>query len=606
MIDRISKGQNVARLLYYLYGPGKSDEHTNPHLVAGWREPIADLEPPVRADGQRDFRRLAGLLNAPLEAIGRRGRAGTVWHCVLSAAPADRLLSDAEWNAIAAEFMDLMGLARRDDPAGVRWVAVRHGLSKGGIDHVHIAATLARQDGRLPDVHNDFVRARRACQAIEQQSGLTATAPADRTAAARPTRAEHERAARTGQREPPRIVLRRLVQEAAAVAVNEEDFFARLREAGALIRERRSDADPDRATGYALALPAHRARSGEPVWFGGGKLAPDLTLPRLRRRWERPRNADHAGESRADCLSPGSVRAVLRSVAWNAAEHARNDDAYFARLEAAGILVRRRYSEQDPGEVTGYALALNGHTDARGEPVWFSGGRLAGGLALPSLRDRWGTGGPAGPRAPSQAEARAMWDDIIRLTTTGAGQFGQLAATRPRAAADVAAATADALRISARTVRGAAGRDLRRAAWEFDRAAREAFGTISAPTAGGDAIRTATRLLSVLGSVYGASPVVNLVRLLDNLSALAQITAELRRLQGRSHQATAARLAAERLRDQARLGQVCAPAAVRLTGQQDTHPAATRIAPVPQLPPVRLRRPGDPPAPPRQPNGPAP
>lgn len=26
-------------------------------------------------------------------------------------------------------------------------------------------------------------------------------------------------------------------------------------------------------------------RSGRPVWFGGGKLAPDLTLPKLRQRW---------------------------------------------------------------------------------------------------------------------------------------------------------------------------------------------------------------------------------------------------------------------------------------------------------------------------------
>jgi hypothetical protein len=152
VIDRIEKGHDIAGLLYYLYGPGKSDEHENPHLVVGWRDPIRSLEPPVKPNGERDFRRLTGLLNAPLDAVGRTGKPGTVWHCVLSAAPADRLLTDAEWNAIATGFMHQMGLAPRDDPYGIRWVAVRHGLSAGSIDHIHIAATLARQDATLPDI----------------------------------------------------------------------------------------------------------------------------------------------------------------------------------------------------------------------------------------------------------------------------------------------------------------------------------------------------------------------------------------------------------------------------------------------------------------------
>ena len=293
MIARIMKGRFAAGLLYYLYGPGKADEHDNPHLVTGWRDPIRSLEPPVRPDGARDFRCLTGLLNAPLDAIDRCGKPGTVWHCVLSAAPADRLLTDAEWNAIATEFMHQMGLAPHGDPYGVRWVAVRHGRSTGGVDHIHVSATLARQDGTLPGIHNDFLRARTACQSVERQFGLTVTAPADRTAAVRPTRAETEQAQRLAEKEPPRVTLRRMVQEAASAAVSEQDFFARLWDAGALIRERRSTTDQDQVTGYAAALPASQARAGGPVWFGGGKLAPDLTLPRLRRRWERPGNREH-------------------------------------------------------------------------------------------------------------------------------------------------------------------------------------------------------------------------------------------------------------------------------------------------------------------------
>jgi len=63
----------------------------------------------------------------------------------------------------------------------VRWVAVSHAA-----DHVHIVATLVRQDGTRPKVWNDFYRVREA----ELRFGLRRTAPADRTAARRGTRAE--------------------------------------------------------------------------------------------------------------------------------------------------------------------------------------------------------------------------------------------------------------------------------------------------------------------------------------------------------------------------------------------------------------------------------
>jgi hypothetical protein len=88
MIGKIStpRGERVEGLVYYLFGPGRREEHTDPHLVAGWRHP-AELEPPLRADGSRDFRRLTGLLNQPHTALGPWGYARPVWHCSLRAAP---------------------------------------------------------------------------------------------------------------------------------------------------------------------------------------------------------------------------------------------------------------------------------------------------------------------------------------------------------------------------------------------------------------------------------------------------------------------------------------------------------------------------------------
>ena len=53
------------------------------------------------------------------------------------------------------------------------------------------------------------------------------------------------------------------------------------------------------------------------------------------------------------------------------------------------MLVRVRFSETDPGQVTGYSVTLPGHTGPDGTPLWYGGGRLAAGLTLPRLRERW-------------------------------------------------------------------------------------------------------------------------------------------------------------------------------------------------------------------------
>ena len=164
MIGKISapRGEHVEPLIYYLYGPGRREEHTDPHIVAGWRHP-AELEPPLREDGRRDFRRLFGLLNQPHAAMGTWGFARPVWHCSMRAAPEDKTLSDDEWAQIACDVMDRTGLApfgEEDD--AVRWVAIRH-----GDDHIHLVAMLARQDGRRPRLSNERYRVRDACIAAE-------------------------------------------------------------------------------------------------------------------------------------------------------------------------------------------------------------------------------------------------------------------------------------------------------------------------------------------------------------------------------------------------------------------------------------------------------
>jgi hypothetical protein len=322
VIGKIStpRGEHVGPLLYYLFGPGRHEEHTDPHIVAGWRHP-ADLEPPLRPDGKRDFIKLVGLLLQPQAALGKRAYARPVWHCAMRAAPDDRMLSDDEWAAIAHEVMHRTGLSPygQEDEA-LRWVAVRH-----GDDHIHLVAMLARQDGGMPSLSWERYKVRAACIAAEQRYGLRSTSPADRTAACRPTRAENEKAARRGLDEAPRITLRRQVTTAAASAGSEQEFFACLDAAGVLVRKRLSLTNPGQVTGYAVALPGDIANDGGPVWYGGGKLAADLSWPKLRQRWTPPRatrgsqqltaeerNAiwDHAARVVAD------AGAQIRALAW--------------------------------------------------------------------------------------------------------------------------------------------------------------------------------------------------------------------------------------------------------------------------------------------------
>jgi hypothetical protein len=80
-------------------------------------------------------------------------------------------------------------------------------------------------------------------------------------------------------------MLRRAVHTAAAGASSEHEFFAGLEAAGLGVCKRFSKREPGQVTGYAVAKPGHMNGQGAPVWFGGGKLAADLTLPKLRKRW---------------------------------------------------------------------------------------------------------------------------------------------------------------------------------------------------------------------------------------------------------------------------------------------------------------------------------
>jgi len=581
VIGKVLRGTDARRLLYYLYGPGKANEHTDPHLVAGFADP-AELEPERRPGGAPDLRRLAGLLAQPLAALAGLGYDKPVWHCSVRAAPEDRVLSDAEWAQVAAGIMHRTGLAPEGDDLGVRWVAVRHAA-----DHVHIVATLARQDGGRPKVWNDFYRVREACQEAERRLGLRRTAPADRTAARRATRAETERAARRGWGEPARAALRREVCTAAAGAATEQEFFARLRQAGVQVRLRHSVTNPGEVTGYAVGLPQHTARDGGVIWYGGGKLAPDLTLPKLRTRWASP-----AGHYPVDGtgLSAPAARAVLRSMVARAAEHSPDETSFFARLRESGVLVRLRFSELDPGQVTGYSVTLPGRTRPDGAPAWYGGGRLAAGLTLPRLRERWSPARNSSAEHPGTSRFTAPERDAIyahasRQAAAAAEHIRRCVHGDPAAAADAAWATADTLHVAARALQS---RELRCAADAYDRAARAPHGRLPRRSRAGDQLRRTARLIALAGQVTGDGT-LTAIALIANLVALAAAVAELRQAQQHAVQSAAAHAAARHLHaamtharsHPPRLTQAHAPRRSRASSAADT---ARRDFPMPPRP----------------------
>jgi hypothetical protein len=613
VIGKVLRGRNAGRLLYYLYGPGKANEHTDPHLVAGFADP-ADLEPERRPGGGRDFRRLAGLLNQPLAALAGPGYSSPVWHCSVRAAPEDRLLSDAEWAQVAARIMDRTGLAPGGDDVGVRWVAVRHAS-----DHIHLVATLARQDGTRPRIWNDFYRVREACAQAEAQFGLRTTAPADRTAERRPGRAETEQAARRGWAEAPRVKLCREVAEAAAAAGTEQEFFTRLADAGVAVRQRCSTAHPDQVTGYAVGLPEHTASGGGVIWYGGGKLAADLSLPKLRRRWTSPSTAD--GASLGQGLPPTAARAVLRNMVSAAADRAQDEAGFFAALREAGVEVRIRFSDLRPGEVTGYSVRLPGCQDAAGIPAWCGGGRLSAVLTLPQLRRRWnaarngGTehgeevrgGAPGGAFRFSDPERETIYAHAARQAEHAAEHIRRCAYTDPAQAADAAWAAADTLHVAARALRNPA---LRRAAYSYSRAARAPYGRIPAPSPEGAQLRATARLLALTGRVTGDNSLA-VAALIANLAALVITIADLRAAQQHAAQATAAREAATHLKacTQAPASQSRRPRAPHPEGpvtvaahghgdvpmsapSRDTQPSAARQKPYRRQGPTPPRRAG--------------
>ncbi|ULR52324.1 relaxase/mobilization nuclease domain-containing protein [Streptomyces deccanensis] len=335
MIPRVhTRGTCTIGLIYYLYGPGTHEEHIDPHLVAAW-DPLA---PDPGRDPEATYGDLQQLLDQPVDMLAEENRpAEHVWHLSVRAAPEDPILSDEQWGEIARRMVAATGIAPDGDSAGCRWAAVRH-----ADDHIHIIATIVREDGRQARLRNDGKRSQAEARKIEIDYGLRRLNTGDGTAAKRPTSAERHKAEREGRERPAREELRETVRRAVAGATGEEEFFNRLADAGVLIRKRVAPSGD--LLGYTVALPDDRNDNKEPVFYAGSTLSPDLSLPRIRKRWsgdETSQSGDEEPTEHADGTlpsRPATARRDAATTAWQALLVIdQGDDAVVAaQIAAAG------------------------------------------------------------------------------------------------------------------------------------------------------------------------------------------------------------------------------------------------------------------------------
>lgn len=317
MMPNVVRGTRMAGLLVYLAGPGRRNEHTEPHVVAG--DPAVMAWYDDAELGRESALVLAKHLDLPQRAHGVEVSGGHVWHCSLSLRAEEGRMTDEKWQSIAESFLKKMGF---DDAGGtkapLRWAAVHHGLSSNGNDHIHLVVNLVREDGTKASVHYDRPRAQKACRELETEYGLEELASASRDRASRGyspaekqadarrrarAQFENERKAgretrswaglRASERESliaaqvtgdqPRWALARTVRACATAAGDEAEFVRRMRRQGVLVRARYAEGTTDVVTGYSVA--ARPVPGEKPIWYGGGHLARDLTLPRLRAEW---------------------------------------------------------------------------------------------------------------------------------------------------------------------------------------------------------------------------------------------------------------------------------------------------------------------------------
>jgi len=416
-------GSRVRGLVEYLFGPGRSDEHTDPHVIAAHTTLLLDdraLTPLAR-------KMLATELDNTRALLAPEVKEKFVFHASISLAPEDGPVSEETWQDIATSVAEHLGFGEDTPGARVRWMAVHHGLSKNDNDHIHLVANLISEDGRQHNfVRPPWVMLSEVRKQLEikhslrlvghdKGSGLGAYSQTEAR------RAEEQRQSTAADKgvpvasvqaaEPETVRLERRVRAAASAATDESDFLQHLQEQEVAVRPRFATGDRSRVVGMSVALPTGDGQSL--IWHGGGRLAKDLTLPAIRKQWDQTteqqtvavdvwhqlgvggtKKADtadpmHAAAERTQTPGGEPTPADLESRVRTAAHAATGEAEFLEQLRAQGVVVRPRFAAGDSTTVVGMSVALP--TGDTGNTLdWHGAGKLGKELSLPALRERWG------------------------------------------------------------------------------------------------------------------------------------------------------------------------------------------------------------------------
>lgn len=394
-MPNVTRGDDLPGLMAYLAGPGRANEHTEPHLVGGdpavlaWWDDVQLDHAAARAIGRH--------LDQPHRAFGVDVPGGHVWHVSLSLPAEEGRVPDEKWAAVTAAFMERMhGPSGGDETEGgkapLRWVAVHHGPSKAGNDHVHIAACLVREDGTKATTWNDRPRSQKVARDLEVKYGLQVLESRNRDRGERGiSRPELERQNRLNLPEPERRTLARAVRACATAAADEAEFVRRVRGAGMIAHPRFAAGSGDSVvTGYAVAF---RPPGGDqPFWLGGTNLAPDLSLPRLREAW--PDSPGHAEAAVAEWT------AAKRNRATKPGREAREPTvADWDRYTAEAGALRERLRTVPADDVATWATVA---------------GDIAGVFAAWSRRVEGSTPGPLAAASDALARSAAVRAHVVK------------------------------------------------------------------------------------------------------------------------------------------------------------------------------------------------
>lgn len=209
--------------------------------------------------------------------------------------------------------------------------------------------------------------------------------------------------------------------------------------------------------------------------------------------------------------------------------------------------------------------------------MWFGGSKLAPDLTWPQLQHRWIN---AGALRHEPQEQQAAYREATASARRGAATLRHSGLGDPAGVADLAAATADLMVVTVRVVEGRRPGPLTAAAGHFDRAWREPHHRQGSSTAVAQGLREAARMLTRASRPRARSG-QGAADLIEAIGSLVLAVAELRAVQLRDAQATAAHQAAVIL--------TAYSTAVR------TEPAVVRI---PIMAPRHARPPHGPPQPP--------